>query len=83
MLAPISHARSEPMTSGRQSRRTFAPAKAFAITSGPIPAGSPIVIPNSGRVSLVGFVGVFRVFGLSSFLFILALLSIQTSKPTT
>jgi hypothetical protein len=68
------------MTSGRQSCRTFAPAKAFAITSGPIPAGSPIVMPNKGRVLLVGFADLFRVFGLATCLFILALLPIET-KP--
>jgi hypothetical protein len=70
------------MTSARQSRRTFAPAKAFAITSGPIPAGSPIVMPNRGRVSLVGFIDLYRVFDLSTCcLFIVALLPIET-KPT-
>ena len=38
----------EPITIGRHSRRKDLPARAFAMTSGPIPAGSPIVIPSSG-----------------------------------
>lgn len=52
------------MTIGRHTRRKVDPAKAFAMTSGPIPAGSPIVIPSSGRVTRPGLFGLFRLFGL-------------------
>lgn len=39
---------SAPITSGRQILCSRPPDKAFAITSGPIPAGSPIVMPSDG-----------------------------------
>src|SRR5574338_751135 len=38
----------EPMTTGRQRRPSALSAKALAITSGPIPAGSPMVRPSRG-----------------------------------
>ena len=39
---------SAPITSGRQILCSRPPDRALAITSGPIPAGSPIVIPSNG-----------------------------------
>ena len=36
------------MTMGWQTCRNAVPARALAITSGPMPAGSPIVIPSKG-----------------------------------
>src|SRR5215813_2072693 len=40
-----------PITIGQQARRTSAAAKDFSTISGPIPAGSPTVIPTLGGTS--------------------------------
>src|SRR5215217_920428 len=42
--------RRSPTTSGRERSKTSRRASAFSTISGPIPAGSPIVIARSGRV---------------------------------
>ena len=42
-----------PMTRGRQTRQIFGDWSAFTIISGPIPAGSPMVIARSGLVGCV------------------------------
>src|SRR5438094_6369501 len=48
----LANTSAEPMTNGRHSRLTAGRASAFTMTSGPIPAGSPMVMPRKGFMAV-------------------------------